>query len=86
MILELAPRHQGLLAPMMYRQQGECGGTPSSLGHSKEIGDSYGPLFDYARWVSLRNAARSQPYANCGAAAKRQRAFVHQLLRMEVGK
>jgi hypothetical protein len=43
------------------------------------------PLFDWA-WSRLHRAARSQPYANNGAAAKRLRGFVHSMLRAEVGK
>lgn len=41
------------------------------------------PLFEHA-WCRLHRAARSQPYANRGAAAKRLRGFVHALLRAEV--
>lgn len=41
------------------------------------------PLFSWA-WSRLHRAARSHPYANNGAAAKRLRGFVHALLRAEV--
>ena len=44
------------------------------------------PLFDWLRWQQHNRAARNAPLANCGAASKRQRAFVKQLLRMEVGR